>query len=61
MAATYSTLSHRVDAGDRVKLPLRVPNRWSILLTFTDLMAVANAAFQRLLEFWNNQISIAQR
>ena len=37
------------------------PSRWSILLTFADLMAVANAAFQRLLEFWNNQISIAQR
>jgi hypothetical protein len=30
----------------------------SILLTFADLMAVANAAFQRLLEFWNNQISM---
>jgi hypothetical protein len=25
--------------------------RWSILLTFTDLMAVANAAFQRCRDF----------
>ena len=34
--------------------------RWSILLTFTDLMAVANVAFQRSPRFWKNQINTEQ-
>jgi len=34
--------------------------KWSVLLTFTDLMAVANAALQRLPGFRTNQINIAQ-
>jgi hypothetical protein len=34
--------------------------RWSILLTFTDLLAVANAAFQRSPRFWKNQINTEQ-
>jgi hypothetical protein len=29
--------------------------KWSVLLTFSDLMAVANAAFQRLLGFRTNR------
>jgi hypothetical protein len=34
--------------------------RRSILLTFTDLMAVAKAAFQRAPRFWKNQINTEQ-
>jgi hypothetical protein len=34
--------------------------RWPILLTFTDLMAVANAAFQRSPRFWKNRINTEQ-
>jgi hypothetical protein len=56
-----STLSHRMMPVVERVCRSDFPSRWSILLTFTDLMAVANAAFQRLLEFSNNQISIAQQ
>ena len=44
-----------------MSLPLRFPESVVNIAHIRRLMAVANAAFQRLLEFWNNQISIAQR
>jgi hypothetical protein len=31
------------------------PNRWSILLAFTDLTAVANGAFQQSPRFWEDR------
>jgi hypothetical protein len=54
MAATYSTLCHRIMPVIGEVCHRKFPSLWSILLTFTDLMTVANAAFQRLPRFWNN-------